>query len=74
MHIDELRALNKKTPFRPFTIELDNGRRLSVPHGDCLLIPPNGQFVVRVAEPLDIDVIDQRHVSAVHIDQNGRPA
>ena len=64
MHLNEIKELRDQAPFKPFALELDNGRRVNVPHGDCLFIPPGGRFVI-VADEQHLDIIEPSHVSAV---------
>lgn len=37
-----------RTPFRPFTIELQNGRRVGVPHPDNIFILPSRQSLQNI--------------------------
>lgn len=64
MQLNEIRDLKDRTPFQPFALELDNGRRVNVPHGDHLFIPPNGRFVI-VAGDEHLDIVEPSHVAAL---------
>jgi hypothetical protein len=49
MTIDRLREAAKAQPFRPFTISLADGRRLTVPHPEFVWVPPNASRTFYVA-------------------------
>src|SRR5436190_21908584 len=46
MTIEQLRAAREANPFRPFTIDLADGRSLPVPHRDYLSMSPGGRTAI----------------------------
>ena len=42
--LQEIRALTEVAPFRPFTLHLADGRKLTVPHPDFVWLPHPGVF------------------------------
>ncbi len=42
--LEQIRALLREIPFRPFTVYLADGRKLRVPHPDFAHVPKPGFF------------------------------
>jgi hypothetical protein len=63
MSIIEIKDLKNASPFRPFTLELENGSRIDIPSEGHLFIPPNERFVIVANDHLNI--IDPRNISQV---------
>lgn len=57
MTIDQLRQVVKAEPFRPFTISLADGRRMSVPHPEFVWVPPKAARTFYVAGEGDSESI-----------------
>ena len=75
MNIEEIRDLLRAAPFKPFTLELDNGRRISVQHIETVAVPPHGRFFVVTGA--HIDIVEPAHVSSIVVEkptQRGRKA
>jgi hypothetical protein len=72
MRTNELRAASHKTPFRPFTIRMADGRQYDVPHQDFLLIHPGGRAaIVATIEDEFFEVVDIGLIASLHYG-NGR--
>jgi hypothetical protein len=56
--IEQLRAVHRATPFRPFTIHLADGGRLEVPHRDFLSHSPSGRTVIVYGKDESFGVVD----------------
>ncbi len=73
MTIAELRNAHKARPFKPFTICLSDGRPVSVPHPEFLLIVPGATRTFVVGTPRGTHrVIDLLHVTTLDFD-GGKP-
>ena len=46
MLIDAIRELNHASPFVPYEIRTNGGKRLRVPHPDFIMISPRGSWVI----------------------------
>jgi len=46
MTIQQLRAEQRATPFRPFTVHMADGHAFRVPHPDFLSMSPTGRTVI----------------------------
>ncbi len=58
MTAEQLRAMREANPFRPFTIQLADGRTLDVPHRDFVSLSPSGRIFI-VYQPNDaFNVVD----------------
>jgi hypothetical protein len=56
--IQQLRAAQRATPFRPFTIHMADGRSLPVPHPDFLSMSPTGRTVIIYQEDDSFSICD----------------
>jgi hypothetical protein len=75
--IDSLRKVHEARPFRPFTLFIADGRRLHVPHPECLWIPRKaGRTIFVEAEPDAPELVDLLLVASIKFDavrgRNGR--
>ncbi len=50
MTIEQLRRAYDAQPFQPFALYLADGRVISVPHRDFMLVPPTAQRTIGVAD------------------------
>jgi hypothetical protein len=46
MTIEQLRTVHQAKPFRPFTMHLEDGRALQVPHSEFLSHSPSGRTII----------------------------
>ena len=46
MTIEQLRLVHRATPFRPFTVQINDGRSYHVPQRDYLSMSPGGRTVM----------------------------
>ena len=68
MTIEQMRATREANPFRPFTINLADGRSLRVPHRDYLSMSPSGRTVI-VYQPDEVfSILDLLLVTELTID------
>jgi hypothetical protein len=58
MTIEQLDALHRARPFRPFTISLGDGRSFRVRHPEFLARTPGGRTVILGLEEESHEVID----------------
>jgi hypothetical protein len=66
---DDLRALLRARPFRPFTMTLVDGTRVRVPRADWAIVSPNGRTIVAYeAARGPCSIIDTDRVAAVGYD------
>ncbi len=67
MDIEEIRDMLRATPFKPFTLELDNGRRVAVPHTETVAVPRHGRFFVVTGTP--IDILEPAQISSIVVEK-----
>lgn len=68
MRADELRALLRAVPFRPFTAYLPSDRTFSVPHPEfAALTPPGRTLIVFHGEDNGFDLLDVPLITRVEI-------
>jgi hypothetical protein len=58
MTIEQLRAVHRASPFRPFTMHLADGSRLDVPHRDFLSHSPSGRTVIVYGKDESSSIVD----------------
>ena len=64
MLIDAIREYNQASPFVPYEIRTNGGKRLRVPHPDFVFISPRGSWVMVT----DLDE-RPRHISSILIEE-----
>ena len=67
MNIDEIRDMLHAAPFKPFILELDNGRRITVQHSETVAVPRHGRFFVVTGS--HIDIVEPAHVSSIVVEK-----
>jgi len=67
MNIDEIRDMLNAAPFKPFILELDNGRRITVQHSETVAVPRHGRFFVVTGAR--IDIVEPAHVSSIVVEK-----
>ena len=70
MNIREIRDRLHAARFRPFTLELDNGRRIAVQHSETVAVPAHGRFFVVTGA--HIDIVEPAHVSSIVDEKPGQ--
>jgi hypothetical protein len=71
MTIEQVQALYKAQPFRPFVLHLADGREVPVLHRDFIMAVPSGRTLF-VAQPDDtVNIIDLLLVTDVELKPNG---
>ncbi len=58
MSLDEVRVYQHRSPFRPFTLFLADGRTATVDHPEVILVPPDGDTVIVWEPPRHTRLID----------------
>ncbi|TVQ31657.1 MAG: hypothetical protein EA376_08310 [Phycisphaeraceae bacterium] len=73
MHIEDIRKASRSEPFRPFTVNLADGRSFRVQHPEFIAIPPQGRRTVIVFLPGDegFEIIDPTMVASLTVSDNG---
>jgi len=67
MNLEYLRELHHAPRFKPITLRIADGRKLSVPHPDFLSIDPAGHVVIVFGEKGGFSVIDSELIAAVDV-------
>jgi hypothetical protein len=67
MTIEQLRGIHQAAPFQPFTIQLADGRSLSVPHREFLSHSPSGGTVIVYGENDSFSVVDLLLVTELEV-------
>ena len=62
--IDTIRDFNQASPFVPYEIRTNGGKRLRVPHPDFIMVAPGGTWVI-VTDEND----RPRHISSLLIEE-----
>ena len=74
MNIDQLRKAVRAQPFQPFTICLADGRKLFVPHPECVMIAPDATRAFGVAGPKEAyRIVNLLLVSSLDFSNGKRP-
>jgi len=75
MTVEQLRKTYDKQPFEPFDLFLADGRKVSVPHRDFMLVPPVAQRTFAVADQdgliETIDLLLVVSITPISQSQNG---
>ncbi len=58
MTIQQLRAMLKAVPFRPFTLHMADGRAFPIPHPDFLLMSPSGRMAFAFRDDDECTILD----------------
>ena len=75
MKAETLRRLIEANPFRPFSVNLADGRALRVPHRDFISHSPNYRMLTVWREDDSADFVDLMLVIGFHVEKpqrNGR--
>ena len=67
MNLEYLRELHHAPQFKPLTLRIADGRKLTVPHPDFLSIDPAGHVVIVFSENGGFTVVDSELIAAVDI-------
>ncbi len=67
MTIEQLRAVHRAQPFRPFTLELADGQKVQVPHPEFLAFSRSGRTVFVANEDDAVKIIDLLLVTAIQV-------
>ncbi len=66
MSVDELRKCIVASPFRPFTLNIADGRRIPVTGRDFILVPPEkGRTVLVYQRDGEFDMLDALLITGV---------
>jgi hypothetical protein len=66
MSLDELKKCIVATPFRPFTLNIADGRRIPVTGRDFILVPPEkGRTVLVFQRDGELDLLDALLIAGV---------
>jgi hypothetical protein len=73
--INELRRAMGTQPFKPFSINMTDGRVFHVPHPEMVAILKGLERTVVLAVPGEeaVEIIDLLHVTSLSIGGNGKP-
>jgi hypothetical protein len=71
MTIEQLRRMHQARPFRPFEINLADGRSLPVEHPEMLAIPPPGRTIGVGLADGTIEIVDLLLVTSLKPRANG---
>ncbi len=67
MKADTLRELIEANPFKPFSINLADGRALKVPHRDFISVSPNARMLTVWDQRDTANLIDLMLVIGFHV-------
>ncbi len=67
MTIKEIKDLHDAVPFKPFTLNLNSGRNVTIPSIDHLFIAPNKKHLVAYDADEHLYIVDLENISALVI-------
>ena len=67
MTVEQLRAVFRARPFRPFTLLLADGEKLQAPHADFVSQSPSGRTLIVYAEDDSFSIVDHLLVTRVEV-------
>ena len=74
MKIEKLREALHAQPFRPFTIHVADGGRLTVPHQDFVAVEPAGREIIVYRPDNSHQIVDVLLVTRLEVSaKNGTP-
>ena len=56
-----------RTPFKPFTLRLADGRAVRVPHQDFISMHPTGRTVIVYGQNEDLEILDVMLVTGLQL-------
>jgi hypothetical protein len=65
MIAEEIRELQRATPFEPYTIYTSDGKALYVKHPDYCLITPGGDTVYVFSDEVKREIVATRNINRV---------
>ncbi len=68
MTIQQLRTAHKAAPFRPFTVQMADGRSFHVPHPDFLFMSPSGRTVIVCQEEDELSILELLLMTEIKMD------
>ena len=68
MTVDQMKAARETNPFRPFTIQLADGRAHRIPHRDYLSMSPGGRTVIVYRADEAFSILDLLLVTELRVD------
>jgi hypothetical protein len=69
MTTEQLRRYKDARPFRPFDIFMADGRRLTVPHPELIMLSPSGRTII-VGMPDDtFEIVDLLLVTSLKVSE-----
>ena len=71
MTIEQLRKAHQARPFSPFEIHMADGRSLTVPHPEMLMVLPPGRTIMVAKGEEDYEVVDLLLVTSLERRTNG---
>jgi hypothetical protein len=69
MTIQQLRAAQRATPFRPFILHMTDGRTFHVPHPDFLSMSPSGRTVIVYQQDEEFSILDLLLMTEIEMSQ-----
>lgn len=73
MTVNQLRKLHQARPFKPFDVNLADGRSLPVTHPELLAIVPPGRTIVVGLSDGTAEIVDLFLVLSLKPHANGKP-
>jgi hypothetical protein len=71
MTVEQLKKMHQARPFRPFEINLVDGRSIAVDHPELLAITTSGRTIGVAVDPDAIEIIDLLLVTSLKPRSNG---
>lgn len=70
MTIEKLREVVRHQPFRPFQINLADGRSIRVPHGEFLAMSPSGRTVIVYQADDSFEIVELLLVTTLEVEKS----
>jgi len=73
VEIENLRAIRRAKPFRPFTIHATSGESYLVDHPELIIFVPDESVAIIASAPSNVSLVDVASISDVSYQLNASP-
>lgn len=73
MTIQQLRAVLKAVPFRPFNLHMADGRSFPIPHPDFLIMSPTGRMGFAFGNDDECSILDLLLMTEIEFSKGAAP-
>jgi len=73
VEVENLRAMRRAKPFRPFTIHATSGESYLVAHPELIIFVPDESVAIIASAPSNVSLVDVASISDVSYQLNANP-